>query len=102
MAQLEVPSYSSESLSHSAAKGLLIGEASDLGYRGTGQLYDDACDVGLALVNPRTGNVTRWGLKEEVRCPREGELLGWMFVPTPETVRKQPELRDYQFNLVND
>jgi hypothetical protein len=101
MAQLEVPRYSSESLSHSAAKGLLIGEASDIGYRGLGQLYDDSCDVGLALENPRTGNITRWSLKEEIR-DQEHEVLGWMLVPTPETVRRRPELRDYQFNLVND
>lgn len=102
MAQLEVTRYSSETLSHNANKGLLIGEASDLGFRGMEPLYDDACDVGLALVNPRSGNVTRWYLKEEVRDLREGELLGWMLLPTTESIRKQPELRDYQFNLVND
>lgn len=100
MAQLEVPCYSSQSLSHSAQKTLLIGEASELGYRGMGQLYDDACDVGIALVNPRTGNVTRWFLKEEVVS--RGEILGWMFLPTSETVRKNPTLATYQFNLAND
>jgi len=103
MAQRNVTQYSSEGVSHSAANTLLVCEASDLG-RGfrLEQLYDDACDVGMALVNPRTGNVTRWALKEEIRDPRENELLGWMMIPTPETVRKQPELRDYQLNILND
>ena len=102
MAQLEVTKYSSEGISHNAHRGLLVCEASDLG-RGfrLERLYDDACDVGMALINPRTGNVTRWSLKEEVR-DQEHELLGWMMVPTPETVRKQPELASYQLNIVND
>jgi hypothetical protein len=100
--QLQVTQYSSEGISHSAAAGLLIAEASDLQLRSLERLYDDACDVGLALRNPRTGNVTRWALHNEVRDPRENELLGWMLVPTPETVRKQPELQGYQLNIVND
>ena len=102
MAQLEVTKYSSEGISHNAHRGLLVCEASDLGrdFR-LERLYDDACDVGMALINPRTGNVTRWALKEEIR-DQEHELLGWMLAPTPETVRKQPELKDYQLNIVND
>ena len=100
--ELKVTCYSSEGISHNSRLGLLITEASDLGNFRLDPLYDDACDVGIALVNPRTGNVTRWALKTEVRDPRENELLGWMLVPTPETIRKQPELKDYQLNIVND
>jgi hypothetical protein len=101
MAELQVTKYSSEGISHSAQKALLITEASDIGLRGFEQLYDDACDVGIALVNPRSGNVTRWHLVETVK-DREHEVLGWMLKPTPETVRKQPELADYQLNIAND
>jgi|WetSurMetagenome_2_1015567.scaffolds.fasta_scaffold730332_1 hypothetical protein len=100
--QLNVTQYSSESISHSKKNTLLIAEASDIGFRGLERLYDDACDVGFALRNPRSGNVTRWALKEAIVDPREGELLGWMMVPTPESIRKQPELKDYQLNLIND
>ncbi len=100
--QLEVTQYSSEGISHNAQRGLLIVEASDLQLRALERLYDDAADVGLALRNPRTGNVTRWALLTEVRDPRENELLGWMLAPTPETLRKQPELKDYQLNIIND
>ena len=100
--QLEVTCYSSEGISHSKERELLIAEASGLGLRGMEQLYDDACDVGIALINPRTGNVTRWALKEEIRDTRENELLGWMMIPTPESIRKQPELKDYQLNIIND
>ena len=100
--QLNVTQYSSEGVSHNAHRSLLVCEASDLGLRGLERLYDDACDVGLALRNPRTGNVTRWSLLTEIRDPRENELLGWMLAPTFETLNKQPELRGYQLNIVND
>lgn len=100
--QLKVIQYTSEAVGHSAHKALLLADASDMGFRCMQRLYDDACDVGFELINPRTGNTTRWALLTEVRDPRENELLGWMFVPTPETIRRQPELANYQFNIVND
>lgn len=102
MAQMEVTKYSSEGISHSAQKALLVTEASDIRFNGFEPLYDDACDVGIALVNPRSGNVTRWYLLETITDPREGEVLGWMLKATPESIRKQPELADYQLNIVND
>lgn len=102
MAQLDVTKYSSEGISHSARNTLLVTEASDIGLRGFEQLYDDACDVGIALMNPRNGNVTRWYLLETITDPHEGEVLGWILKPTPESIRKQPELKEYQLNIVND
>ena len=102
MAQLEVTRYSSEGISHSANKGILVCEASDIGLRRFEPLYDDACDVGIALVNPRSGNVTRWHLAETMTDPAEGEVLGWLLKPTTETVRKQPELAGYEFRIIND
>lgn len=100
--QLNVVQVNSAPISHSARRKLLVAEISDLGNVGFQRLYDDACDVGFALRNPKTGNVTRWAVKEEIRDTRENELLGWMMVPTPESIRKQPELDGYQLNLVND
>ena len=89
-------------IGHNAKAKLLLADISDLGLRRFERLYDDACDVGFALRNPETGNITRWSLLDEIRDPRENELLGWMLVPTFETLNKQPELRGYQFNIVND
>lgn len=91
-----------EYISHHAAMKLLVAEISDLGLYGFDRLYDDACDVGFALRNPRTGNVTRWAVATEVRDPRENELLGWMCVPCDESIRKNPELAGYSFNIIND
>jgi hypothetical protein len=94
--------HGKDCISHDASKKLLIAEISDLGLHGFDRLYDDACDVGFALRNPRTGNVTRWALATEVRDPRENELLGWMCVPCSESIRKNPKLAGYSFNIIND
>lgn len=102
MAQLEVTRYSSEGISHSANKGILVCEASDIGLQRFEPLYDDACDVGLALINPRNGSVTRWYLSETMVHPIEGEVMGWLLKPTSESVRKQPELQGYEFRIIND
>lgn len=100
--ELPVTQYSSEGISHSARRGVLVCEASDINLRGFEPLYDDAADIGLALVNPRSGNVTRWHLAETVRHPAEGDILGWKLKATPEAVRKQPELAGYEFRIIND
>jgi hypothetical protein len=89
-------------ISHSRELKLMTAEISDLGLKSFDRLYDDAVDVGFALRNPKTGNVTRWALATEVRCNVENELLGWMFVPCSESIRNNPVLEGYSFNIVND
>lgn len=100
--ELQVTQYSSEGISHNSARRVLVCEASDIDLRGFEPLYDDATDVGIALVNPDTRNVTRWHLVETVRHPTEGDILGWKLAPAPETVRRQPELAGYEFRIIND
>jgi hypothetical protein len=99
---MNVVQVNSAQISCSVRRKLLVAEISDLGNVRFQRLYSDACDVGFALRNPKTGNVTRWAVQQEIRDPRENELLGWMMVPTPETVQRQPMLKGYQLNLVND
>lgn len=100
--QLQVTEYSSKGITHCAKNKLLIAEISDMQLRRFECLYDDAADVGLALRNPHNGNVTRWSLLDEIRDPKENELLGWMLTPTPETVHAQPAVKGYQLNIIND
>ncbi len=38
----------------------LMVEASSIGFRKCERLYDDACDEGVVLRSPRTGNEVRW------------------------------------------
>lgn len=101
--QLTVDTFPSSQFSHFPRTRRLVCEVSGLqGFSGFKPLYDDAADVGLALRNPRTGNVTRWHLADEIRCPREGELLGWYLKPCPESVRHNPVLEGYCIALIND
>jgi hypothetical protein len=104
MAQLTLVPFTTQGMSRLPKAGLLLGEASTMGIRPGHQwerLYDDACDVGLALTSHKTGVTTTWYLKDTVK-DSEQEVLGWMFCPTPETARRHPELARYQLNIGND
>ena len=67
----------------------LVGEASDMGNRHLQPLYDDACDVGFAVKSTHTGQVVTY-CQCGVSCDDEGELAGWLYVPTPESCRRVP------------
>ena len=96
----QVIRYQPGIIGHSKAKKIMVAEASDLGLRGFMRLYDDACDVGIALQNPRTGNITRWAMADTIT--QDGDILGWMCIPCTESVRRHPELAGYTLNIVND
>jgi len=101
--KLAVSQFPSKHFSHFPTSKRMVAEVSDLpGFEGFQRLYDDAADVGLALRNPRTGNVTRWTLADEIRCPRENELHGWFLIPTPESLQANPVLEGYCMTLIND
>lgn len=102
--QLSLPQVDSDIFTHSSSQQRLVAEISDLrGIDVFSPLYDDACDAGFALRNPRTGNITRWALLQEVRDGTpDNEIQVWIFAPAPETVRKQPELKGYELHLLND
>lgn len=99
MSQLPVQEFSTRAISVSGA-GSLVTEASDLGLRGFQPLYDDACDVGIALRSHRTGAVTRWHLAEE--HVRDGDITHWTLRPTTESVRQQPQIQHYKLTIYND
>ena len=99
--QLNVVQVNSSLFSHFPKTKRLVAEMSDICVRGFQRLYSDAADVGLALRNPKTGNVTRWALSTEVR-DNEGEVLGWYLIPTSESIRRQPVLEGYCISLIND
>lgn len=81
---------------------ILVSEASDLREHNLKQpLYDDAADAGFALWNPATNAVTRWAFAEEVR-DNEGDLLVTYYSPTPETLRKFPQLNGWTIHILND
>ena len=99
---LNVVQVNSSLFNHYPKTKRMVAEISDIGLRSFQRLYDDAVDVGFALRNSRSGNVTRWSLLKEVRDPVENEIFAWEFVPAPESIRKNPTLQGYTLTLLND
>lgn len=66
----------------------LVAEASDFGPMRDGawwmqRLYDDACDVGIAIRSHETDRVQVFHLEREET--RDGDLLAWHFKPMDKT-----------------
>jgi hypothetical protein len=83
----------------------MCGEASSIGFPAgvcpAKALYDDACDVGIEMFNPRTGVMTRWYMQDEVR-DNDNDITHWTFRATSETLRKHPQLKDWRVDILND
>lgn len=103
--QLNVPIFRIQNVTQltvDSGRKRLITDHSDTGNMPLlSQLYDDACDVGLAMLNTQTGVQTRWALKEEVK-DSEGELQVTIFVPCSESVYKTPALEGWTLHVLND
>lgn len=87
-----------------------VAEMSDFGsladqLRGGGlqfhQIYDDACDVGIAIRVPKTGVIV-WFYEALVQRDREYDIQWWEFVPITEHVRKYPALANVKVRIYND
>jgi len=101
MAQLHFAPHYINRFTHNAERKMLIAEMSDMGNKPFVQLYDDACDEGLAVYNPRTNSTTYWHTAAEVR-DNEGELTTWVLLPTSESCRKHPGVQNYVMHILND
>ena len=79
----------------------LIAEASELHNQHLQRMYDDACDVGLAVRSEKTGNVVEYALTEVDR-DGEFEVLCWVYEPTDESVRLVPGCENTSVLVYND
>ena len=99
--QLSLTEVNSALFTHNPKAKTLTAEHSDLGSPEFKRMYDDACDEGLALRNKLTGNVTRWVLAYGQR-DEEGDLVGWVLHPAPESLRANPAISGYKIVIFND
>jgi hypothetical protein len=77
-------------------------ELSDLrGYQIFQRLYDDACDVGFNIENRKTGNVITV-VFSSTETNEDGEVICHTFVPTSDSIRRFPDLEEYQIFIFND
>lgn len=67
------------------------------------QLYDDACDEGIKLESPKSGNVSYWYVDEAVHTQDEDhELMYYILKPVMESIRKFPNLKGWKLMVFND
>lgn len=78
--ELAVPALNMRRFTWDRAKGELVAEASDLEGFALNRLYNDACDVGIAIRSHHTGRVLRFVLVRVV-TDHEGDVLYWSFAP---------------------
>lgn len=76
-----------------------VAEASDLGVIPMDPLYDDACDVGFVL-NGKHQPVRYYHSHNRTEC--EGEILVFVYKPTPESERRVPGCRGTEVHILND
>lgn len=104
--QLHPNPYCIAQFSHHAESKTLIAEASTLGwkpgYTRFDQLYDDACDVGIAVYNPRTMSTTYWHTVGGPAEDADGDVTHWLLQPTYESCRKHPGVQNYIMHILND
>lgn len=75
-------------------------EISDLGGVIFQRLWPDSCDLGFALVSHVSGQESWWVVEQEVT--REGDIMMWMLVPTPDTIQRLPALKGWAIKIYND
>lgn len=64
-------------------------------------IYKDAADIGIKLVSAKTLEEGTYYLNY-IEFDDEGDVVSWELLPTPETVRKHPQLKDTSVLLWND
>ena len=106
MALLQITPYNIKRFSHHLGNKTLVAEASDLNWKpgqdGFKQLYDDACDEGIAVYNPRTASTTYWHTEGNGVRDADGDLTHWVLRPTTESCRKHPGVQNYTMHILND
>lgn len=85
--------------------GLFSQELSSLGVKPTvnafHQLYSDACDEGITLISETTGKEANYYINS-VDKDDEGDTCGWNLLPTQETIRALPKLKNTKVLIIND
>lgn len=78
----------------------LVAEASTLGYHSPSRIYDDACDVGVAVRSDKTGKTIRYYLSDQDVCNED--VAGWRFEPIAEDARRIPGAARTKLLIIND
>lgn len=75
-----------------------VAEASDINFHHCYPIYDDACDVGIALHGAKA--TVRYYLHETIY--RDEDIQVWIFHPIPEDMYKIPSCKGTEVHVLND
>lgn len=64
------------------------------------QLWEDSFDLGFGILSHRTGHTAYFTLQEQVKN-EDGDTVKWVFIPTLDSLRKQPGLSGVLVNVYN-
>lgn len=64
------------------------------------RLYNDACDEGITLVSHITDEEATYYIDKVDSS--FGDVQGWHLLPTPETIRQFPRLKNTKVLIIND
>jgi hypothetical protein len=95
----DIRAFDAKAFSFHPEDGWFVAEASDVGFRQCFQIYDDACDEGIALRGCRS--TVRYYLSEVKRNP-DGDVQVWIFKPISEDARRIPRCSGTQVHILND
>lgn len=101
-----IPTFASSLFTYNRETKTYIAEASTLQGPTSagaffGQIYDDACDVGLRMASPHPAGKATFYLDQEHE-DNEGDTTHWTFKPTSETLRRIPALNGVTVTVLND
>lgn len=104
--KLNITPFPSNHFTYDKETKTLIAESSDLLGNHFQRLYDDACDVGIAIQSVKTQKVVTYYLHKTVKPEgREfcvGEVVAWEYLPTTESIRQVPECAGTSVTIFND
>ena len=101
---LNLTVFPSSRFTYCADTKTLVAEASDLNDLHLQRLYDDACDVGLAIKSDRTGAVVIYVMSKTLYHGNEDEreISGWEYVPSYASTRAFPDCIGTRLTIFND
>jgi hypothetical protein len=99
--RLTLVEHSSDQFTFDASDETFTACASDLNNRHLERIYDDACDVGLAIKSAKTGVVITYYM-DKTHYDREHDITHWTYKPCSEDVRKHPEAIWTEVIIFND
>lgn len=98
--------FSTSQFHWSPDSGLFSQELSSLNVKPTQspfhQIYPDACDEGITLISEVTGKEATYYVDTIDKDGSDEDTYGWNLLPTPETIKKLPQLKNSRVLLIND